>query len=125
MNWHAALITKLKASSGVTALAADRFHANEIPRGAIFPALRFYLVTSLPVSTKDAVTTNDEVYVQIDACSEDLLEAINLSKAVVSALDRAAFGTVTLSRLVRQSDGYDPENKFHVVGSEFQFWTTR
>ena len=125
MSWQAALITKLKATSTVFNLTGDQIYAEQIPRAVVFPSIRFYLVSKTPVSTKESATNTDEVYVQVEVADADYAAAINLQKALVTALDRASFGVVKLSRLVRETEGFDPDDGFHIVGGEYQFWTTR
>ena len=86
LELHAALISKLKADAGVSALVGARVYGG-VPEGPTFPYISLGPVQVLP--DKAECIDGTEVFYQIDGWARDptVPKAKQLSKAIVAALD--------------------------------------
>ena len=85
-----ALIAKLLATSGVTALVSTRVYAGARPQALDLPAVVLNLISANPSYSDDGEDGIQEDRIQLDCWAETYSAAKSLSRAVIDAL--SAFG---------------------------------
>jgi hypothetical protein len=109
------------ASSGLTALIADRAYPVIIKKGALLPAVVYTEVDGIPQNTlqgHDGGLWNIRYQVDVYADSYDEAHAVAaLVKAALPA-EGATFKALLLSR----SDLYEEQKRVHRVSLDFSVW---
>lgn len=111
------LVTYLSADSGVAAIAGDRIYINHLPQEPTFPAITFSNISSVPYMTISEKGSMDRSRFQIDAWSQDPVEAKTLSNAIRAALEgyRGMMGNETVKAVIPIELGMDDFDDVTVV----------
>ena len=88
-----AIIARLLADPGVTAIVGTRVHPGSVPQGTALPAIVFNRVDGAPLYSDDGEAGLETERVQIDCWSDSYSEAKRLARAVRASLSAFA-GTV-------------------------------
>lgn len=85
MDWQAALLARLRAAAGVTALVGQRSYWNEAPQGAVRP----YIILSIPSAFREQTLSGfdlPESRVQFSAFTETVAQKFPILEAVIAAV---------------------------------------
>jgi hypothetical protein len=85
------IITKLLATSGVTALVSDRVHPGRRPQASALPAIDIASISGAPVYTNDGESGLERARVEINCWGSTYTSAKTVARAVKAALS-AFFG---------------------------------
>lgn len=115
---------KLIADPAVTALVGTRYYPNRLPQNAVLPAVVYFEVSNVPVTTfdGDAATRITNIRLQLDVYDDDYAdtkEAARLIDLVVSNLRSTALKADRLD----SRDLYEDATRLHRVSMDFSVWT--
>lgn len=85
MTWQGALLARLRANAGVTALVGTKSYWVQAPQGIAMPYVTLLDLTPFRSQTLSAWDLEGS-RVQVDSWADDALEAINIMDAVLNAL---------------------------------------
>ena len=100
MTLEEALVTKLNAESGVTALIGTRFYPNVIPAGATLTAAAYQRISTDPIIAHDGPTGLATARIQISVQAVKYADAKAAARAIRIALNgvNGTWGTVEIQR---------------------------
>lgn len=114
-----ALVTRLRAVAGVTAIASTRTYIMEAPQGTTLPFIAITAVSIPRELAHDGATTVTKGLFQVSCISSLPSTAKTLAKAVVAALHgfRGTVAGVTLfyAQVVNETDLADPDYGYQVA----------
>jgi hypothetical protein len=92
MGWHGALLARLRAAAGVTALIGAKSYWEEAPQGTARPFVTLFDVTQLRPQLLSGGYDLEAARVQIDVWTDDYLLKNTIMDAVLAALVPGGLG---------------------------------
>lgn len=128
-----ALYNILSTDADVSAIVGDRIMPLVVTQGTALPAIRYQLINTEPVDTKDGVADCDFLNVQVDcftnerkADSGGYTQAADLAKKVRTALDRKSgtFSGFAIDQITfeNENDNFDEEMKIIQKSLDFKIF---
>ncbi len=81
------LFTLVTGNVGVAAVISTRMYPEALPQKPTLPAVRYSLVSAIPVNTHDKAGGLVQATVQLDACATTYAAARSLANTVKTAID--------------------------------------
>lgn len=126
-----ALIARLLADSGLSALVSTRIHPGSLPQGATLPALVITRIGGAPQYADEGETGLNEARVQVDCWADTYSQAKLTARAVVASLSAftGTVGTTVFNQImlenerdIREGGGNAAEYPFR-TSLDFAVWT--
>lgn len=126
MGAEAAVVARLLAATGVSALVGERVSPLQIPERPTYPAIAYRQLDREPVSTFGGDQALSAHYIEVECWGESMSSARAVGDAVRAALQRfrgsSGGETVQASFLQGSSTDYDAETRTYVETIEFKVW---
>lgn len=126
MAAEAALVARLLAATGVTALVGDRIAPLQLPEKPTYPGIAYRLVDRDPVSTFGDDQALSSHMIEVECWGASMASARAVGDAVRGALQRwrgsAGGVTVQATFLGGAFTDYDPETRSYSETIDFTLW---
>lgn len=86
MDIYDALVVKLKATAGLTALVGQRIFPDEIPQGTTLPAVFYITVSDIKLYTHDGLSYQESPMIQISTYASTRNSAAVVAEQIKTAL---------------------------------------